>query len=133
MSIPVGLIEDLHGLADRYGAMAALTEELLAHVASRPLHEAMALLDRKQRLLAETAAIDARLARLRADWDRVRGELEPSERPLVESALAETRAALASLLELENRMKEIVPPARLMAPPGPAAARLRAAYGGGPA
>lgn len=131
MTIPAGLLDDLRGQAERYAAMVGIAEATLAELRIRPLDEALTLLDRKRRLLAEISAIDARLAPVRADWDDIRARLDASERSEVESALTQVRETLARLIDLENRT------AGLLVPPDPAlrsklaAGRLRGAYGGG--
>ncbi len=128
-------LADVAAQNERYRAMAALAEESISLLASRPLDAALPLLERKQALLAEISEIDARLAPIRSDWERIRASLSEADRSRVEEAVRGTRDVLEGLVALENRAKEAMERKHVASirdfQDRVARSRLRDAYGGG--
>ncbi|HEY3225577.1 MAG TPA: hypothetical protein VGK61_01115 [Planctomycetota bacterium] len=103
MSTPEEFLQDLARQAERYRAMTALGEEMVALLLGDRLNDLPPVMERKSVIMREIQEIEARVAPMRRGWAEIRSTLSPEVDRRASQVLLEARAALEALVAVENR------------------------------
>lgn len=103
MSTPEEFLQDLARQTERYRAMAALGEQMVALLNEDRLNDLPPVMERKSAIMKEIQEIEVRLAPMRRNWGEIRAKLTPEVDRRASQVLLEARAALEALVAVENR------------------------------
>jgi len=101
-------VEELRRQRERYEQMIEATREQNRLIASSDMDGLLRVLQRKNRLLAETDEIEKRAGPLREKWKKVKDVLPPATVRGVEEEAEKTKGVLRALLSLEEEAREMM-------------------------
>jgi len=103
MTLPGSFLDDVVLQTERYRAMAALGEEMVARILEDRLNDVLPLMERKRRLMEEIQEIEKRVSPQRKRWAEIKAALSPDQEKKATQILLEARGAIEALVAVENR------------------------------
>lgn len=101
-------LELLRRREEKYSEMVAAAEGQKKFLASSDLDGLMALVARKQALMAEIGELEKEIAPVKERWPEVRAGLDPETVRRVEEAVGRTRKVLETLVRLEDEGRALM-------------------------